>query len=63
MQSLFLFSVSQVILEKQIFGRVISTVIWLIVGIGDPAYFYIEAAFLLNGILLGVLFVFGIYLR
>jgi len=33
------------------------------VGIGEPAYFYIEAAFLLNGILLGVLFVFGTYLR
>jgi len=33
------------------------------VGIGEPAYFYIEAAFLLNGILLGVQFVFGTYLR
>jgi len=35
----------------------------LAAGIGDPAYFYIEAAFLFNGILLGVLFVFGTYLR
>jgi len=35
----------------------------LAVGIGEPSYFYIEAAFLLNGVLLGVLYVFGTYLR
>jgi len=31
-------------------------------GLGEPAYFYIEGAFLLNGLLAGVYFLFGVYL-
>ncbi|XP_025095968.1 probable C-mannosyltransferase DPY19L1 isoform X2 [Pomacea canaliculata] len=31
-------------------------------GLGEPAYFYVESVFLLNGILMGVFFLFGTYL-
>ena len=33
------------------------------VGLGDPHYFYVEMAFLLNGIKMSVFFLFGTYLR
>lgn len=32
-------------------------------GLGEPSYFYIESVFLLNGINMGVFFLFGVYLR
>ncbi|CAL1546397.1 unnamed protein product, partial [Lymnaea stagnalis] len=31
-------------------------------GLGEPAYFYVEAAFLLNGLMMGLFFLFGAYL-
>ncbi|KAI8792670.1 C-mannosyltransferase DPY19L1 [Biomphalaria glabrata] len=31
-------------------------------GLGEPAYFYVEAAFLLNGLMLGIFFLFGTFL-
>ncbi|BFZ02138.1 hypothetical protein BsWGS_05177 [Bradybaena similaris] len=31
-------------------------------GLGEPAYFYIEAVFLLNGLMMGLFFLFGTYL-
>ena len=34
-----------------------------VVGLGEPAYFYVESIFLLNGIMMGVFFLFGTYLR
>jgi len=34
-----------------------------VTGIGEPIYFYIEAVFLWNGIGVGILFLFGAYLR
>ena len=33
------------------------------VGLGEPPYFYIESVFLLNGMSMGVFFLFGLYLR
>ena len=35
----------------------------VISGIGEPIYFYVEAVFLWNGIGVGILFLFGTYLR
>lgn len=32
-------------------------------GLGEPSYFYIEAVFTLNGLMMGVFFLFGTYLR
>jgi len=32
-------------------------------GIGEPIYFYVETVFLWNGIGVGILYVFGTYLR
>ena len=32
-------------------------------GIGEPAYFYVESVFLLNGIMMGIFFLFGTFLR
>lgn len=32
-------------------------------GLGEPSYFYIEAVFLLNGLMMGTFFLFGTYLR
>ncbi|CAG5129451.1 unnamed protein product, partial [Candidula unifasciata] len=31
-------------------------------GLGEPAYFYVEAVFLLNGLMMGLFFLFGTYL-
>ncbi|XP_035828642.1 probable C-mannosyltransferase DPY19L1 isoform X2 [Aplysia californica] len=31
-------------------------------GLGEPAYFYVEAVFLLNGLMMGTFFLFGTYL-
>ncbi|KAH9489657.1 hypothetical protein Btru_056261 [Bulinus truncatus] len=31
-------------------------------GLGEPAYFYVEAAFLLNGMMMGLFFLFGTFL-
>ena len=31
-------------------------------GLGDPAYFYVDFVFLINGLLASVLFVLGAYL-
>ncbi len=36
---------------------------FLLVGIGDPAYFYVENVFLLNGFNMALFFIFGTYLR
>jgi len=61
----FFLVVCQVIMVKWscFFKIILLEISLLVVGIGEPAYFYVEAAFLLNGILLGVLFVFATYLR
>ena len=32
-------------------------------GIGEPIYFYVETVFLWNGVSVGILFLFGTYLR
>lgn len=33
------------------------------VGLGEPSYFYVEAVFFLNGLMMSVFFLFGVYLR
>jgi hypothetical protein len=35
----------------------------VVVGLGEPAYFYVESVFALNGIMMGVFFLLGTYLR
>ena len=34
-----------------------------VIGLGEPSYFYIESVFLLNGLNMGLFFLFGVYLR
>ena len=35
----------------------------MILGLGEPSYFYIEPIFALNGIMMSAFFLFGVYLR
>lgn len=32
-------------------------------GMGDPAYFYVSFVFLLNGAMMSLFFIYGVYLR
>lgn len=32
-------------------------------GLGDPAYFYVDVIFILNGLMVGLLFIYAAYLR
>lgn len=36
--------------------------LWML-GMGDPAYFYVSCVFLLNGAMMSLFFIYGAYLR
>lgn len=43
-------------------GSASSLLLWML-GMGDPAYFYVSCVFLLNGAMMSLFFIYGAYLR
>lgn len=41
---------------------VLCVCLWML-GMGDPAYFYVSCVFLLNGVMMSLFFIYGAYLR
>lgn len=50
---------------KHLFMCVISfhVIYWLLSGLGEPSYFYVESVFALHGVMMAIFFLFGTYLR